>query len=182
MSAKVRMTAAQASMFKKKRARKPKGQAPTPKLPRKPRTKKQRANLPENQVIKTCLDFLAVKGWIVRRQHVGRYVPLSQHMAALNSKGKMKAGVITMGQKGMPDFHAERVLLLGGKRVNARVAAPYCQIAMFEFKAPGEKPEAHQLEEIGKLNDVGIPAAWFDSFEKFEEYYKRMAFDAMASA
>lgn len=55
--------------------------------------KGDKIQLSENDVRRACLDVLGPRGWLVRRQHVGRFNPVGRPNE-----------VVTIGEAGDPDY------------------------------------------------------------------------------
>ena len=120
---------------------------------RKPRIRKCREDLPENQLEQQCLDYARLVGLIPVRQHVGLFVPLEA----------AKRGVfrpVKIGTKGMCDWRFE---LPGEGRVPFRFFEG-------EFKASGKYPTRDQYEYLGARCRQGVLAIWFSTFIEFKKY------------
>lgn len=127
-------------------------------------TKDERDALPENQVKKQCIDFLEAIGFEVFRNHVGVYVPYRIY-AALNEwidkqEGpRPRAGgwdVVTVNEKGTPDWKAERML---------RTRPGIVERFWIELKAPGKTPSKNQWAWIRKHRPLGHLVEYFDCLE-----------------
>lgn len=68
--------------------------------------------------------------------------------AQVKAKGGFTRKLTYQGRSGAPDLMC---VLPGGK------------IIFLEVKAPGEKPDPHQLYEIQNLVDMGCRATWVDT-------------------
>ena len=62
-----------------------------------------------------------------------------------------------LGRHGAPDDY---VILNGGHWT--------------EYKAPGKKPEPHQVREHKRMAAQGVPVAILDSYEAVDEFIKRI--------
>ncbi len=122
---------------------------------KKPRVQKRKEELPENQNEKIICDFLAIRGWIVERNHVGLFVPYAQF---INARTVKKPRVIRIGEKGVADWRAERLVSGGGVGMFQRFD--------FEVKARGEKPKPDQSEWMSKRRLLGQIVVWFDGYDK----------------
>lgn len=162
MGARIRVTKEQGKLFEKAGKIVHRLHAPKPKV--------RREDLPENQVTKTCLDWLRVKGWICIRMQSGLFTRPGAE--------RVKGAIIRVGEKGRADWHAYRPIAVGGNRIDARKSAPLFQVSELEFKAPGKIPKPEQRKWLRIRRETGTPADWFDSFEKFRAWYERMGFDA----
>ena len=151
----LRMTPAQYAQFERATARTP------AKVTAAPRPKKPRAELPENILEKQIGDFLRAHGWTLTRNHVGKFVPLSICTSVIHGFAPavaMYSQVVTINSAGIPDWTATRAAPRSGGRL--REAFDY------ETKAPGQKPEPHQLAYLHALASKGFLAAWFDTFDE----------------
>ena len=152
-----RMTPGQFRMFETARAKPNKNE-------RAPRVKRKKEDLPENIVTAQIKDYLEARGYTVTRQHVGTYTPyriLLQLTEALKRGADMavelekaRHNIIRIGKEGDADWRAE-------KRVNGVLH----QLLYLEMKAPGKKPDPHQLLWLEQRRATGTPADWFDSFD-----------------
>jgi len=55
-----------------------------------------------------------------------------------------------------------------------RVAIKYGLTIWVELKAPGKKPEPHQVEVHEMLRAVGATVVWFDDLETFKAYFRKI--------
>ena len=92
--------------------------------------KKGNLRLTEADVTEQCIDELRADGWTCKRQHVGKFIPLSE-------KDKPDPRVVTIGEKGDTDW------LVIKTRIR-RWSDPQTYIFYLEFKAPGKQPRADQ--------------------------------------
>ena len=133
------------------------------------RVKKRKEELPENIVEGQICDFLKLKGWRLYRQHCGAYMPYGAALVAFEQNRSPSGLLVRIGEKGMPDWRAERPIegleSTGLKPVNT---------FHFETKAPGEEPKEHQLKWMREANATGTAALWFDSYARFLQWYGRM--------
>jgi hypothetical protein len=154
----VRITESQLSLLQEnaERARKPWQERIAP------RVKKRKEELPENILEKQILDFLQYRGWVVTRNQVGLYVSFREFAAVRAGQGAgMKVIPVRIGEKGMPDWRAQRIV-----PKTFKVEQFY-----FETKGPGRKPSPEQIEWIRKANAVGFLATWFDDFDGFVDSF-----------
>jgi hypothetical protein len=77
--------------------------------------------------------------------------------------------VTWQGRRGAPD----RLLMLPARRLTGSIDCAWCNprgVAIWvEFKAPGVKPEPHQLREHERMRAMGQRVEVIDSIEAFEE-------------
>jgi len=140
----------------------------------KPRVKKEKWELPENILVGQVTDFMRSRGFTMTRQHVGTYVPYRVLMRiATCTRGDVwneiesaKRNIVRVGREGDADWRFER-----------HQVGPLHQLGYIEFKAPGRKPEPHQLEWLRRRRAMGTPAEYFDSFavgkKPFLPWYRR---------
>lgn len=125
---------------------------------------KARASLRENDVEAQICDFLRLRRWIVKRQHVGKHVPLGLLLRLLGAGGVTKQAiyrnVVDLGEKHAADWRAERAATDG-----------LMQVIYIEVKAPGRKPDADQLDWLNRARLSGARAGWWDSIDSFEAWY-----------
>ncbi len=139
---------------------------PTLRHPNSPLRPKRRppSALPENQVEGQIVSFLRVRRWVVRRQHVGKHVPLGYLLRKMEygplTKPLIFQAVVDVGEKYQADWRAERSA--GGGLM---------QVLYIEVKAPGCKPTAEQVHWLERVRLTGALAGWFDSIESFEAWY-----------
>lgn len=155
----------QSPLFPKKKRGRPPGST---NVPKQPREKKRREDLPENQVTKQCVDWLNAKGWNVVRQQSGLFT---------RPGGQAR---IRIGEPGTTDWRMERRIMPGGHRIDARKVATICQLAYIELKAPGKAPSDEQLLFMERQRANGFPAMWFDSLKDLKKWYAKLCFDIMA--
>lgn len=124
------------------------------KPPGKARPRKQ--DLPENVLEKQICDYLAWRGFLNLRQHVGLFVPYRcAKTAAFHN-------VVNIGQEGMADWLSIRPAIDPG---GSACEGPWLWQGFFwECKGPGRKPSAVQLEWLNKRRRCGFEAAWFNQF------------------
>jgi len=133
-----------------------------------PRTKKQRALMPENQVEKQILDWLHAKGWNSVRQHVVTPCEIRRNNVVVSR--------FNIGTKGDPDWHLWRPIYPGGKRLNAaKQAVPQLQF-LLEAKGKGKYAKPHQEQRIRDMQAIGMPATSANSLEEFIGLYNSMGF------
>lgn len=116
------------------------------------RINRQRKPL-EKELAADIRQFLELRGWSVFRQQSGVFC----------RPGNLKAR-ITVGSRGIPDWRAERAVRIPN-------VPGACQVLWYETKRAGEKPRPEQLLWLDRLRAGGAMAEWFDSREKFTEWY-----------
>ena len=122
------------------------------------RATRRREDLPENQLEKQICDFLRIRRWQVRRNHVGLFVPYRVAMELM--AGRKPAGhvykltPIRINEPGTADWFAVRC---GPKQ---RV-----EFFWFECKASGKPPTVKQVRWLWDQNLMALFAEWFDGFE-----------------
>jgi hypothetical protein len=131
----------------------------------KPRARRPRAWLPENLIEKQIVDFLAWRGFISVRQHVGTFVPLPvarQLQAGRMTLEQALRNVVRIGEEGAADWWSARPIIPPGARA---LDGPWpWQGFYWEAKAPNKRPSAAQLEWLNRRRQVGLAAGWFDQF------------------
>lgn len=124
----------------------------------------RRNGLSENAVEAQICDFLRARRWIVKRQHVGKHVPLGFLLRTLEHGGISKEAifrnVVDIGEKYAADWRAERAAGDG-----------LLQVLYVEVKAPGRKPTREQLDWLERARLSGARAGWWDSIDSFEAWY-----------
>ena len=103
----------------------------------------------ENDVEYNIVTWMQEQGWIAERANVG----------LLYTKNGTRQRI---GKPGQCDWRFKR---------GAHHPIHYLEI---EMKAPGEKPDDRQREYMASMKSVGVVAQWFDSLEKFEDWYRRV--------
>lgn len=157
MPGRVQMSQSQFDLFKENQ------KAPfAPRPAGAPRAKKKKEDLPENILEEQIKGFLAVRGWGVTRNHVGRYIPLYVVMQAAETNtiirvNQLGGRIVTIGTKGQCDYTFSRARPELGFGMHQRMH--------IETKAPGKKPKPEQLEWMRERNALGEPAAWFDDYQ-----------------
>jgi hypothetical protein len=141
----IRITEQQARLLFGRKATKVNGGGEPEQKVRRPRLRKRREDLPENQAVRQIRDFLAVRGWLTIRQQVGTF-------RTMDAAGTFR--FIRVGEKGAADWSA--VLPARGEH---RTAAHFF---FFEVKARGKKPSTDQLFWMEKVRAMGFMADWFD--------------------
>jgi len=134
--------------------------APTKGTPKPARVKKLKSELPENILEAQIKGLLEARGWTCTRNQVGTYTPYRVLMA-LEEKTmtieQAKRNIVRIGEKGTPDWRAERVV-----KVPGIVGA--MQVFLWEAKAPGKKPSPEQRAVIERYRLLGWEVEWFDNF------------------
>jgi hypothetical protein len=123
-----------------------------------PRVKKRREDLPENQVERQITDFLKCMGWTVTKQHAGISYRRNSDQVAFSQV------------KGTADWSAERPIIPQGMRPT-RDTCFALERFYLEVKAPGKKPQAHQLFWLDQRQLTGTTATWADSIQGFQKWY-----------
>lgn len=137
------------------------GKKPEPGKPgkRAPRTAREKALMPENQLERQCCDWLRVHGWTVTRQQSGAF-----RVAGDNDAPDRW---VRIGELGTADWRMEKAI------GTYQHAAPLHWLAYFELKAPGKKPRPSQLLWLDRRQATGTPARWFDSFDAFKAWCRK---------
>ncbi len=105
--------------------------------------KRGKLRLTEADVTAQCIDFLLAEGWEPKRQHVGRFIPLG-------SKDKDKPTVITIGEKGDPDW-----LVLKRPGGWLHKSPEFCLAFYLELKRPGGRLRPDQKLKHTALRQDG---------------------------
>lgn len=108
---------------------------------------KAREERTENDVEWNIVTWMQEMGWIAERANVG----------LLYTKNGTPQRV---GKPGQCDWRFKR---------NAAFRIHYMEI---EIKAPGCRPDRHQMEYMASMRHCGIIAAWFDSLAAMQEWYR----------
>jgi hypothetical protein len=117
---------------------------------------RRREDLPENLLERQICDFLAWRGFLSTRQHVGTFVPYRVLKQAAGN-------VVRIGETGAADWWSARPIIPAGGRA---LDGPHSwQGFYWEAKAPGKKPSSAQLEWLERRRQVGFEAAWFSQFQ-----------------
>jgi hypothetical protein len=134
-------------------------------MPDEPRTRRPKAWLPENILEQQIRDFLAWRGFISIRQHVGTFLPLrvvKQLQHGQISFEQALRNIVRIGEEGTADWWSARPIIPPGGRA---LDGPHpWQAFCWEAKAPGKRPTPAQVAWIDKRRQVGIESAWFDQF------------------
>lgn len=130
-------------------------------VPRKPREKKSKVTLPENQVEQQITDFLRAKGWTVTRRHVGVFVPYHVIKSGRAPQGCM----VRIGETGEADWECIRPDPL----TDSAGAVNHFHL---ECKGPGKEPKPEQLDWMRKRKAQGFIAVWFDGLDTFASWYR----------
>jgi hypothetical protein len=123
-------------------------------------------DLPENQLEQQIRDFLAWRGFISIRQHVGTFLPLriarQLHGGQISFEQALR-NVVRVGEEGAADWLSAKPTIATGKRP---LEGPHAYAMFFwECKAPGKRPTETQLAWMEKRRQVGIEATWFNQFQ-----------------
>jgi hypothetical protein len=131
-----------------------------------PRARRARAWLPENMLERQIFDFLAWRGFISTRQHVGTFVPyrvLKQLQADQLAPEQVGRNIVRIGEEGAADWWSARPIIPPGSRP---LDGPHPWAGFFwETKGPGRRPTEAQLAWIDMRRQVGLEATWFNQFE-----------------
>jgi hypothetical protein len=126
---------------------------------------RRREDLPENILERQIIDFLAWRGFISIRQHVGTFLPfrvVKQLQHGQISFEQALRNVVRIGEEGAADWWSARPLIPAGGRA---LDGPWPWAGFFwEAKAPGKRPTEAQLEWISRRRQVGLEASWFNQF------------------
>jgi hypothetical protein len=118
--------------------------------------------LSEAEVTRQIRDFLEAHGWILRRQHVGTFVPLREAL-------KLKNGIpivlhpVKIGEEGESDWQAIR---------SFDESMGFCWVIFIEIKAPGKRPRFEQAVWLEAMRRMGYEAEYFDSLDTFMAWYR----------
>jgi hypothetical protein len=127
---------------------------------------RRRADLPENQLERQIRDFLAYRGFVSMRLHVGTFAPwrvLRAVAAGQMSLAEASRQIVTVNEKGTADWLSIRPLIPPGGRASA--GPHFASLVFWEAKSRGQEPTAAQLEWLHRRQQVGQEATWFDRFE-----------------
>jgi hypothetical protein len=136
-------------------------------VPGEPRGRRRREELPENILERQITDFLAWRGFISTRQHVGTFVPYrvlrQMQSGQLTPEQASRNVVVRIGEKGAADWWSTRPIIPPGGRA---LDGPHpWQGFWWEAKAPGKRPTNARLAWIDRRRQVGIEATWFNQFQ-----------------
>jgi hypothetical protein len=157
----IRVTKSQLRLFERNLARagSPAG------VPEEPHPRRPRAWMPENMLEGQIRDFLAWRGFINVRQHVGTFLPLrvvKQLQHGQISFEQALRNVVRIGEEGAADWWSARPLILPGSRA---LDGPHLTQSFFwEAKSPSKRPSAAQLVWLERRRQVGLEATWFNQF------------------
>jgi hypothetical protein len=128
--------------------------------------RRRREDMPENVLERQITDFLAWRGFISIRQHVGTFLPfrvVKQLQAGQISFEQALRNVVRIGEEGAADWWSARPIIPPGGRAQD---GPWLWQGFFwEAKAPNRRPTDAQLVWLEKRRQVGVEAAWFNQFE-----------------
>jgi hypothetical protein len=126
---------------------------------------RRRQDLPENVLERQICDFLAWRGFLSTRQHVGTFVPyrvLKQVETGQLTPEAAARNVVRIGEEGACDWWSIQSLVSPGGRAGD---GPWPWAGFFwEAKAPGKRPTEAQLAWMDQRRQFGFQAAWFDQF------------------
>lgn len=108
---------------------------------------KAREERTENDVEWNIVTWMQSMGWVAERANVG---------LLYTKKGTPQR----IGKPGQCDWRFKRD---AGFRIH------YMEI---EIKAPGRRPDRHQMEYMASMRHLGIIVAWFDSLSGLQEWYR----------
>jgi hypothetical protein len=134
--------------------------------PAEPRRRRPKAWLPENILERQITDFLAWRGFINVRQHIGTFLPLRvvkqlQH-GEISFEQAMR-NIVRISEEGAADWLSLRPMIPPGGRA---LDGPHPWQGFFwEAKAPGRRPTDAQLAWIDRRRQVGLEATWFNQFQ-----------------
>jgi hypothetical protein len=94
-----------------------------------------------------------VKATMTRERDIEQYL-----VRQMKAAGGQVRKVQWIGRRGAPD---RLVMLATGMQVDGKFHTG----VWVELKAPGEKPDAHQVREHKRMRDMGAAVAVIDSFE-----------------
>jgi hypothetical protein len=121
---------------------------------------------PGNKIEQQIRDFLAWRGFISIRQHVGTFLPfrvVKQLQHGEISFEHALRNVVRIGEEGAADWSSIRpAISVGGRALDG--PHPW-QAFHWEAKAPTRRPTEAQLAWIERRRQVGIEAVWFNQFE-----------------
>jgi hypothetical protein len=129
------------------------------------RTSRRREDLPENQLERQITDFLAWRGFISVRQHIGLFVPfrvVKQLQQGQISFEQAMRNIVRLGEEGASDWWSARPIIPAGGR--AQDGPHPWQAFYWEAKATGKRPTDAQLAWLDKRRQVGLEATWFNQF------------------
>jgi hypothetical protein len=128
--------------------------------------RRRQQDLPENVIEQQIRDFLAWRGFISIRQHVGTFLPfrvVKQLQHGQISFDQALRNVVRIGEEGAADWWSARPIIPPGGRALDR---PWPWQGFFwEAKAPGKRPTDAQLAWLEKRRQVGLEATWFNQFQ-----------------
>lgn len=128
--------------------------------------RRRREGLPENMLEKQVLDYLAWRGFVSTRQHVGTFVPLRllrEAQAGHLAPEQIARNIMRVGEEGAADWWSARPAVPTG---GCTLDGPHRWVAFFwECKAPSKKPSAQQLAWLDRRRQRGFETAWFSQFE-----------------
>ncbi len=170
----IRMTREQASLFGFSTDPRPKKAVNSKAKNAAPRQKKKKEDLPENIIEGQISDFLRSRGWLLKRNNVGSFIPTGVIMRLVESgqvldKSSLFRGILRIGEKGMPDWTAER--LTGTRGI--------VQQFFWEAKGPKQRPSAEQKQYMATMRALGHEVDWYDDFDdvggphSFLDWYRK---------
>jgi hypothetical protein len=128
-------------------------------------SRRRREDLPENQLERQITDFLAWRGFVSIRQHVGTFLPfrvVKQLQHGEITFEQALRNIVRIGEEGAADWWSARPIIPPGGRSQD---GPWPWAAFYwEAKAPGRRPRPAQLEWMARRQQVGLEAGWFNQF------------------
>lgn len=110
--------------------------------------------LTERQVAEQIWQWLSWRGWSVFRQQSGLFRRVQDEQR------------VRVGKVGMADWYAVRPFERGTG------PSLLFEFMFLEIKAPGKKPTPVQQEWLAIKRSEGYQAEWFDSLDKFVNFYR----------
>jgi hypothetical protein len=134
--------------------------------PAEPRRRRPKAWMPENILEQQVKDYLAWRGFVSIRQHVGTFLPLRLVRQLEHGEISIEQAlrsVVRVGEEGASDWWSARPIIPPGGRA---LDGPHLWQGFFwECKGPGKRPTDAQLAWLDRRRQVGLESAWFNEFE-----------------
>lgn len=144
--------------------------------------KKGKPRLSEADVTKQVCDFLSYEGWRSVRMNVGgaTYRTLTNE-TGWDSGGEVVDRYVQFGEPGQPDWLFIRYGRQNRDFSHARPWIRYAEkLLWIEFKAPGKKPSAGQIDWHEAERARGALVMVVDNYEVFRDWYRgAIAFPGM---